>query len=151
MSEKSNSHGWVGEPSRAGRPPPRQRTRFSPLPWILRNCLWGLMGRQDWQVYTYLIMRVGPYDCWKISNHEIATALGYSRSDKVVPSMRSLENLGFIRVSHGRTKQKVTVLDAEVAVSRLALEGDFPGDRFDKLREDCERMKLFFPRRATGR
>lgn len=117
--------------------------RFSPLPWILRNCLVsGLLKQQWWTVLTYLIMRCGPERIWNIENKEIAYALAYSSPAKIGPMMAALQNLGFIKVKEDAGRQYVVLVDPEYVIDQLVLTGRYPPAHLEALNADREKMSL---------
>lgn len=122
---------------------PTKKGRFSPFPWILRDCLSDkLIKQQWWAVLSYIMLRCGPERMWNVENKEIAHALGYSGPAKVAPMVKGLAELGFIKTKEEGGKQYVVVINAEFVVSRLVRAGRFPEKYLADLRADCEKMGI---------
>ncbi len=113
---------------------------FSPLPWVYRRVLW-LFAPREWQVLTYLTMRVGPEGvCWQ-NDKEIAFDLGIGPR-KLAPHIKGLRDRGFVRIVEDQGQRYLCLPEPVGVLRRLVEKGEIHGERLRSLNDDLEVMGL---------
>jgi hypothetical protein len=94
-----------------------------------------------WQVYTYIVMRIGPSGIGWLTFDEMAWDLGFKSIPKLKPYVAKLVEDGWLLQNTSRSREYFLVRDPVQRARELYAKGELPPDRVEGIDEILQSLK----------
>jgi hypothetical protein len=119
------------KPSRGG---------YAALPFVLRRVQW-MFDARGWQIYTYVLMRIGQHGVGWLTLQEMSWDLGFRSIPKLKAYVSKLVEDGWLLHSSSRAREYFMAPDPTKLLEKLAAEGKLPPERLEAIDEILESLK----------
>ena len=114
---------------------------YTAIPFVLRRAQF-LFDPRSWQVYTYILMRIGPSGVGWLALSEMAWDLDFKSIPKLKPYVDKLVKDGWLLTAQSRARDYFLAPDPVAVLRRLAESKKLTQDRIDAIDEVLESLKL---------
>lgn len=120
---------------------------YTALPFLLRRVQW-LFDAREWQIYTYILMRLGPSGVGWLTLAEMSWDLDFRSLPKLRAYIDKLVDAGWLLHQTSRARDYFMAPNPISVIEKLASAGKLPADRIEAIDELLESLK--WPLLAKG-
>jgi len=116
------------------------RGGYTAIPFVMRRVQW-MFDPRGWQVYTYVLMRLGQHGVGWLTLQEMSWDLGFRSIPKLKVYVNKLVEDGWLLHSSSRAREYFMAPDPTKLLQKFAAEGKLPPDRLDAIDEVLESLE----------
>lgn len=115
------------------------RGGFAAMPFVMRRVQW-LFDPRAWQVYTYVVMRIGPKGIGWLTMPEMSFDLGFKSIPKLRLYIDQLVKDGWLQHKRSRAREYFVAPDPVRVLRALVAQGRLDDERIDHIDELLESL-----------